>query len=523
MFEYQFTVQQGDAKAKSRKTMFALFLVILATFIWCVLSFYWSYFTTRDLPPGPFPLPLVGNLLLIGSNSHVSLAKLAAKHGNLMTVYFGSERAVIVSSSKMAREVLVRQSYRFGGRPLNLPYGAILLSHGGKNIAFREDMCSRWKKQRKIFHAAVKMFGSGLTPLERQVCDVVEDLTSDLEVHTGTPRDVAHDLFLCVSNIICAMTFGTKYKHDDPEFNILMKNFDVVQRSVAPGNLIDVIPLLRKLPLRRVRILKSAIALLNTIVSRKYYEHTSMKVEGVRDITDALRKQYVNDLTDDEKNNIGATSDDVILSEEEIMLIMTDTFFAGIETSTSSVLWAVFYLALYSDIQDEIYNEMTRILDPHTPPKFSDRHRLPLLWATVTEVFRCGSIVPLLLPHRTTADASISGFCIPKDTTILVNAYAIHNDPKIWVDPHTFRPSRFLDDNGNYSSPPPFAFYPFSAGKRVCVGEILGKMIVFVTIARMCYNYRLTLVNSSDLGANEANAASIRKPKPFKVILEKRK
>ena len=503
--------------------LFGLFLVISAAFIWRLLSFYWSYFTTRDLPPGPFPLPLVGNLHLIGSNGHVTLAKLAAKHGDLMTVYFGGERAVIVSSPEMAREVLVRQSHIFGGRPLNLPYVAILFSHGGKNIAFRKDMCPRWKKQRKIFHAAVKMFGSGLTPLERQVCDVVEDLMRDLEVHAGTPRDIANDLFLCVANVICAMTFGTKYKHDDPEFNILMKNFDVVQRFVAPGNLIDVIPLLRKLPLRRVVELKSAVALLNTIVSRKYHEHTSGKIDEVRDITDALRKQYVNDLSEGEMSKNGATNDDVILSEEEIMLIMTDTFFAGIETSTSSVLWAVFYLALYADIQDEICNEMARVLDPDTPPKFSDRHRLPWLWATVTEVFRCGSIVPLLLPHRTTADASISGSRIPKDTTVLVNAYAIHNDPKMWDDPHAFRPARFIDENGSYTSPPPFAFYPFSAGKRVCVGEILGKMIVFVTVARMCYHYRLTLVNSRDLGANEANAASIRKPKPFKVVLEKRK
>lgn len=497
--------------------MFTLFVcIILVLLFWRFLSFYWSYFTTRDLPPGPFPFPLLGNLHQIGSNAHVTLAKLAAKHGDLMTVFFGSERAVIVSSSDMAREVLVRQSYIFGGRPLNLPYVAILLSHGGKNIAFREDMCPRWKKQRKIFHAAVKMFGSGLLPLEKQVCAVVEDLTTDLEAHTGAERDIAHDLFLCVANIICAMTFGSKYRHDDPEFSILMKNFDVVQSFVAPGNLIDVIPLLRQLPLTRVIELKSAIGLLDTIVSRKYHEHTSMKVDKIQDFTDALRKQYENDVID-------GTSDDVILSEEEIMLIITDMFFAGIETSSSSILWGVFYLALYPDIQDEIYKEMTRILDPDTPPRFSDRHRLPLLWATVTEVLRCGSIVPLLLPHRTTTDASINGFRVPKDTTVLVNAYAIHNDTRIWEDPHAFRPARFLDENGNYSSPPPFAFYPFSAGKRVCVGEILGKMIVFVTIARMVYNFRLAMVNTGDLGANEANAASIRKPKPFKVVLEKRK
>lgn len=439
-----------------------------------------------------------------------------------MTIYFGSERAVVVSSSELAREVLVRQSYVFGGRPLNLPYVAILFSHDGRNIAFRENMCPRWKKQRKIFHAAVKMFGSGLLPLHSQVCDVVKDLITDLEVHAGTPRDIAHDLFLCVANIICAMTFGSKYELGNPEFSILMKNFDVVQRFVAPGNLIDVIPLLRQLPLKRVTELRSAIGLLDTIVSRKYHEHSS-NVDKIRDFTDALKKQYEHDVEREENDVVGGTNDDIILTSEEIMLMITDMFFAGIETSTSSVLWGVYYLALYPDIQDKIYNEMTRILDPETPPSFSDRHRLPFLSATIIEIFRCGSIVPLLLPHRTTADASIKGFRIPKDTTVLVNAYAIHNDARIWNDPHAFRPARFLDESGNFASPPPFAFYPFSAGKRVCVGEILGKMIVFVTLARLFYNYRLTIVDSGDLGANEANAASIRKPKPFKVVFEKRR
>ena len=494
--------------------MFTLILcIILVPIFWRILSFYWSYFATCDLPPGPFPLPLLGNLHLIGSNAHVTLKKFAVKHGDLMTVYFGGERAVVVSSSEMAREVLVRQSYIFGGRPLNLPYGAVLFSHGGKNIAFREDPCPRWKKQRRIFHSAVKMFGSGLLPLEKQVCEVVNDFTSDLEAYVGAQKDIAHDLFLCIANIICATTFGSKYRHDDPEFNILMKNFDVVQRFVAPGNLIDVIPLLRNLPLKRLIELKSAIGLLDEIVSRKYHEGTSIKGDKIQNLTEALRKQCENDAS-------GDTSDDVILTGEEIMLIITDMFFAGIETSTSSVLWGIFYLALYPNIQDEIYDEMMRVLDPDSPPKFSDRHRLPLLWATITEVFRCGSIVPLLLPHRTTVDASINGFFIPKDTTTLVNVYAIHNDVRIWDDPHVFEPARFLDENRSYMAPPPFTFYPFSVGKRVCVGEILGKMVVFITIARLFYYYRLTLVNSGELGACEG---SIRRPKPFKVVLEKRK
>lgn len=491
-----------------------LFVILLAPFVWRVLSFYWSVLTLRHLPPGPFPLPFLGNLHLIGPNVHVSLTNLAKKFGDLMTIYFGTERAVVVSSAELAREVLVRQSNVFGGRPLNLPYGAVLLSHGGKNIAFREDMTSRWKKQRKVFHSAVKSFGSGLLLLDDQVCDVVEDLISGLRGHLGTPRDLEHDVWLTVSNIICAMTFGTKYKHDDNEFKLIIHGHDVIQQSVTPGRLTDVFPLLRQLPIQQVLELKNAVQRVDTIVARRYREHElAFDDDNIRDLNDAFLKQNRCDAE-------GEPIDDVVLTDEEVKLIVNDVFVAGIETSAASIVWAVYYLALNPDIQDRIHAEMRRFLD--APPTFRDRRRLPFLQATITEVFRCSSVVPLLLPHRAVSDASVSGFHIPEDTTVLVNAWAIHHDPRIWSDPHTFKPARFIDQNGNYSHPGPFTLFPFSAGRRGCVGEVLGKMIVFVTLGRMFYNYRFSMVSDGSLGTNRERLASIRKPTHFKVIVEQR-
>ena len=490
--------------------------ILLPVLIYRVISFYWSIFTLRNLPPGPFPLPVLGNLHVIGTSGHVSLMNLAKKYGDVMTIYFGSERAVIVSSAELAREVLVQQSVVFGGRPTNLPYGALLLSHNGKNIAFRE-MNARWKKQRKIFHSAVKSFGSGLLLLENQVCDIVEDLVTELGEHQGTPRDIEEDVRLCVSNVICAMTFGSKYSRDNKEFKLMMKTFDVIQEAISPGNLVNIFPFLRRLPIRQVQNLENAVKLEYSIVERKYREHEfAFDDDNLRDLTDSLLKQQRIEID-------GKARDDVKLTDEEVKLIISDTFFAGIETSTTSILWGIYYLALNPEVQDKVHEEMREFLTPGLPPTYHDRRDLPFLQATVTEVYRCSSVAPLLLPHRAVVNASISGYHIPEGTMVLVNAWAIHHDPRLWDNPHSFRPARFIGNNGSYSPPDPYTFLPFSAGKRNCIGEVLAKMVVFVTLARMLFNYRFSLVSEEVEGAKTLKSASILKPNKFRVVLKKRK
>ncbi|XP_046862411.1 cytochrome P450 1A1-like [Xenia sp. Carnegie-2017] len=310
--------------------------IILIYFFWRLLFFYWSHLTSRDLPPGPFPLPFLGNLNLIGTTVHIDLAKLAKKYGDLMTIYFGSERALVVRSSEMAREVLVNQSFVFGGRPLNLPYAAILFSHDGKNIAFSKEISQRWKKQRKIFYAAYRTFGNSL---ENKAYDVIKDLLADLVEKTVTPRNIPQDIFHCVANIICAITFGFKYDKDDPEFHALMNTFN---DSVIK--------------------LKSATNLLDTIVLRIYGEHETANPVEDYDLTHAFQKQ--SDDIMDSKNN------DVILTKEEITCMIKDIFLAGIETSTSVITWGLYFLAFHSDIQDQIYEEMMQVLGPDSPRHF---------------------------------------------------------------------------------------------------------------------------------------------------------
>ena len=114
-------------------------------------------------------------------------------------------------------------------------------------------------------------------------------------------------------------------------------------------------------------------------------------------------------------------------------------------------------------------------------PELSDRPNLPCLDAFLTEmvriVVRIVSETPQAIPHPTTRDTTVAGFFIPRDVTVFVNLWAIHHDIQYWVEPFTFRPERFLNDDRQLRVD---GMLPFSAGIRTCPGEKFGKKSSFL-------------------------------------------
>ena len=115
-------------------------------------------------------------------------------------------------------------------------------------------------------------------------------------------------------------------------------------------------------------------------------------------------------------------------------------------------------------------------IGPDRLPELDDKKNLPHLEATITETLSLSSLVPLSIPHKTTLDTTLQGYSIPKGTTVLMNVWSLHHDPEIWDEPEVFRPERFLDEEGNFVPPKADRFLPFSAGRRVCMGEPLARI-----------------------------------------------
>lgn len=160
-------------------------------------------------------------------------------------------------------------------------------------------------------------------------------------------------------------------------------------------------------------------------------------------------------------------------------------------------------------MQQRLQEEVDLVVGRHRLPCTEDQQQLPWVMAFIYEVMRFTSFVPLTIPHSTTADTTIMGYTIPRDTIIFINQWSVNHDPSVWSRPETFDPSRFLDPSGSLDKDLTSGVLIFSMGKRRCIGEELSKLHLFLFTAlighqchisddpakppTMDYNYGLTL------------------------------
>ncbi|CAG7719324.1 unnamed protein product [Allacma fusca] len=149
------------------------------------------------------------------------------------------------------------------------------------------------------------------------------------------------------------------------------------------------------------------------------------------------------------------------------------------------------------------------------------QQKMPDTEATMMEIMRKSSLVPLGLFHNTMSDTEFAGYYIPKETVIAANLHIVHNSEKIWGDPQNFRPNRFLDANNrikNYDE-----FIPFSIGKRVCPGENLPRDEFFLFFVGLLKHLSFYADPDKASPSEVPNIGVILCPKPYFVKAQARK
>lgn len=465
------------------------------------------------LPPGPVPFPIIGNMLQMGTKPHLGLTKLAKKFGKVFRLTVGIHRIVVVNTIDVAREALVKKSNDFAGRPRL--YTADLISRGGKDIAF-SNFSPTWKLQRKIAHSALKMFGQGIKPIEEKVSQEINELTKRFEKVEGRAHDPHADIVLAVINIICAFVFGSSYDLNDPEFHTILRYNEQFVQGFRAGNLVDYFPFLRHFPSKGLQLIKQAVKDRDIVLQKKFDEHKNTYQDCVtRDLTDALIKAM--------RESQAETPGKVLpLTEDHVVLTMNDIFSAGLETTSTCVLWTLAYLALNPKVQERLHQELDDVIGRERQPELADKPSLPYMEATIYEVLRYSSLVPLLFPHSTTTDTTLNGFDIPQDTIVLFNVWNMHHDENEWQKPHVFDPSRFLDAKGKLICPGTLSYLPFGAGRRVCMAESLGKIQLFLFISRLLHKFRFSVPHDAKEPDLEGIFGASLCPKPYHLCIERR-
>ncbi|KAK2898652.1 hypothetical protein QQF64_032096 [Cirrhinus molitorella] len=433
--------------------------------------------------PGPKALPIIGNILEIGNNPHLSLTAMSKCYGPVFQIQIGMRPVVVLSGNDVIRQALLKQGEEFAGRP---DLYSTRLVGDGKSLAFSTDQVGVWRARRKLALSALRSFATVQGKSSEYSCALEEHVSKEglyliERLHSVMKEDGCFDPFrhivVSVANVICGICFGRRYSHDDDELVSLVNLSDEFVKIVGSGNPLDFIPFLRFLPNKMMKKFLEINAQFNKFLKKIVKDHyDTFDKDNIRDITDSLIN-HCEDRKMDKNSNVQ-------VSDEKVVGIVNDLFGAGFDTTSTALSWAVVYLVNYPVIQERLQKELKEKIGKDRIPCLSDRTNLPLLEAFILEIFRHSSFLPFTIPHCTSKDTSLNGYFIPKDTCVFVNQWQVNHDPELWKDPSCFNPDRFLTADGtDLNKMEGEKVLIFGLGKRRCLGESIGRAEVFLFLA----------------------------------------
>lgn len=197
------------------------------------------------------------------------------------------------------------------------------------------------------------------------------------------------------------------------------------------------------------------------------------------------------------------------------MQVLVDMFSAGEETVKTCLLWSLVYLLHNPEVMRKVQDELDAVVGRSRMPSLEDQPHLPYTEATICEVLRRSSVVPLGTSHATSKDTVLGGYNIPKGATIIPLLYSCHMDPNLWDEPEKFEPTRFLDEEGRVRKPE--QFIPFGVGRRMCLGHVLARSEMFLFFTSILQNFTLGYPEGEPLPSLKGDLGVTYTPQPFKV------
>jgi len=250
---------------------------------------------------------------------------------------------------------------------------------------------------------------------------------------------------------------------------------------------------------KRIRAVKGMQAL----VKEEVLEHMQdVDHNNPRDLIDA----YLAEM---------ATAADPEFHVEQLVMVCADLMGAGSDTTSTTLMWGVLYLALHPEVQARCHQEAVGALGEATATT-ADMDALQYCQATTAEIQRVGMVAVSTIQHRATRTVTIpTGHVIPADSIVVSNLGRFLSDPNLWDKPELFNPDRFLDASGKFFKPEHFV--PLSHGKRFCLGEPLVKAELFIFMVTMMQRVRFEAIPGREPDPARFSFGLTRVPEPFTV------
>ncbi len=403
--------------------------------------------SSNILPPGPRDLPFVSMLPFFSKSLHIELHKLGKKYGSIFQLSVGGKRLIVLNSLETVKEALLKQSIFFNARAdfdifKQPPQRDFLELKSGEN----------WEKHHSIVGKAMHTFVVNQSDtIESWALEQAEDLVNTLLKSGSKPVDPDLYVPLATSNFIQRLIFNKTGSIEDVRKDTTFTKYAYNLRyipCVVEGIKLEFVPKFWQLifKLSRFKIVPkflNALAALENYVSQNVEQHRkSFDPENLRDITDGLLKAS-SELTESDRNDLGLGDNDIVNGS-----LMQ---FAGAGGGLPSFIlrWGLLYMITHPDIQTQIQKELDEVVGKGQPIHLEHRSKLPLMEACINEILRHSSLTNMPpINYATSADTTLEGYFIPKNTPLVINYYALTRDKRYWEEPEKFNPYRFLDENG---------------------------------------------------------------------------
>lgn len=417
---------------------------------------------------------------LMNANDHTEfVSRLATEYGDIVQFNLLGRNYILISNPEYVREVLVTKAKLFPKHRRDINILSKFIGHG-----LVTTNGSTHKKQRKLAQPA--FHAQRIQNYAETIVDYTEQTIVDWQ--NGEVRDISQEMMELTMFVVCKTLFNVDRMTMADEARNVGASIHALQ-GITDKEFNSMLDLPSWFPTQRNRKQKQERSVLNRIVNDLIADRREETLRtGVADQGDLLSMLMLSE--DEEGNRLG---------REELRDQVITLFTAGHETTSNALTWTWYLLSQHPEVEKKLHAELAQVLEGRRP-NLHDLASLPYTEMVIKESMRMYPPVWALNTRVAVEDTTIGDYPIAKGGRIWISPHVMHHHPDYFPEPERFIPERFATDNESKLTR--YAYIPFGAGPRICIGNSFAMMEAQLILATVAQKFTFHLASDSQVQRN---------------------